>query len=91
VPTALPISLLAIYTLQGQIYFFLHLRAHRRSKAAMSTPMQYPKENQGPIILGATLTVTIAALITFIMRMYVRVRMIRNVGWDVSTSQHRSR
>ncbi|KAH7069315.1 hypothetical protein FB567DRAFT_565051 [Paraphoma chrysanthemicola] len=41
-----------------------------------------PNENQGPTILGATLTVTIAALLTTIARLYVRLRMIRNVGWD---------
>lgn len=40
-------------------------------------------ENQGPAILAATLTVTIAALITTVTRMYVRIVMIRNVGWDV--------
>jgi hypothetical protein len=40
-------------------------------------------ENQGPAILAATLTVTIAALITTVTRMYVRIGMIRNVGWDV--------
>lgn len=45
-----------------------------------------PNENQGPTILGATLTVTIAALLTTIARLYVRMRMIRNVGWDVSCS-----
>jgi len=41
-----------------------------------------PDEDQGPVILGATLTVTIAALITMATRLYVRARMIRNVGWD---------
>ncbi|KAL5113697.1 hypothetical protein ACEQ8H_008426 [Pleosporales sp. CAS-2024a] len=45
-------------------------------------PPMRPDENQGPTILGATLTVTIAALITVMARLYVRVRMIRNVGWD---------
>ena len=39
-------------------------------------------EDQGPVILGATLTVTIAALITIATRLYVRLYMIRNVGWD---------
>ena len=39
-------------------------------------------EDQGPVILGATLTVTIAALITIATRLYVRLLMIRNVGWD---------
>jgi hypothetical protein len=29
--------------------------------------------------------VTIAALITTIARLFVRLRMIRNVGWDVSS------
>lgn len=46
-------------------------------------PMR-PYENQGPTILGATLTVTILAVATTIARLYVRIRMIRNVGWDVS-------
>jgi hypothetical protein len=32
------------------------------------------------------MTVTIAALVTMIARLYVRIRMIRNVGWDVSIS-----
>jgi hypothetical protein len=41
-----------------------------------------PDEDQGPVILGATLTVTAAALITMLTRLYVRIRMIRNVGWD---------
>jgi hypothetical protein len=44
-----------------------------------------PHENEGPNILGATLIVTIVALLTFATRLYVRLRMIRNVGWDVST------
>jgi hypothetical protein len=43
-----------------------------------------PNENQGPTILGATLTVTIAAFLTVIARLYVRLRMIRNIGWDVN-------
>jgi hypothetical protein len=47
-------------------------------------PPLRPDENQGPVILGATLTVTIAALLAVIARLYVRVRMIRNIGWDVS-------
>ncbi|KAH9877338.1 hypothetical protein IAQ61_002703 [Plenodomus lingam] len=44
--------------------------------------MVRPNEQQGPTILGATLTVTIAALITMITRLYVRIKLIRNVGWD---------
>jgi hypothetical protein len=46
----------------------------------------YPEmvdENKGPAILAATLTVTVAAVITMVTRMYVRIGMIRNVGWDV--------
>lgn len=53
----------------------------QRADAAMR-----PYENQGPTILGATLTVTILAVATTIARLYVRIRMIRNIGWDVSTS-----
>ena len=41
-----------------------------------------PNEDQGPVILGAALTVTIAALITTITRLYVRIHLIRNIGWD---------
>lgn len=49
-----------------------------------------PDERQGPVILGATLTVTIAALITTVARLYVRAGVIRNVGWDVSASVDRT-
>lgn len=50
--------------------------------AAGTGAVMRPNEDQGPTILGATLTVTIAALITTATRLYVRVRVIRNVGWD---------
>lgn len=43
---------------------------------------QHPNENEGPKILAATLTVTSIALISTIARLFVRLRMIRNVGWD---------
>jgi hypothetical protein len=51
---------------------------------ALSHAPVRPNETEGPTILGATLTVTIAAFITIVARLYVRLRMIRNVGWDVS-------
>lgn len=48
-----------------------------------TTPIaNYPNENEGPTILAATLTVTSLALVTLIIRLFVRIRMIRNVGWD---------
>lgn len=47
-------------------------------------PFNRPDESRAVEILGATLTVTIAALITTIARMYVRIAMIKSVGWDVS-------
>jgi hypothetical protein len=56
------------------------------SAMAAMAPHEYAgmvDENQGPTILAATLTVTIAALITTVTRMYVRIGMIKNVGWDV--------
>jgi len=53
--------------------------------AAPGPAVQYPNENEGPKILGATLGITSLALITMIARLYVRLRMIRNVGWDVSS------
>lgn len=57
----------------------------QQSGAAM--PPMRPYENAGPTILGTTLTVTIVAVLTTIARFYVRIRMIRNVGWDVSARQ----
>jgi len=50
----------------------------------MSSPLGPvpPNEDQGPVILGATLTVTIAALITMLTRLYVRIFMLRHTGWD---------
>ncbi|KAF2806512.1 uncharacterized protein BDZ99DRAFT_394327 [Mytilinidion resinicola] len=50
----------------------------------MATPPlpNYPNDNQGPIILATTGTVTALALITLALRLFVRIRMIRNVGWD---------
>lgn len=59
------------------------LSQHHLSMATMSGAAQgIPDEDQGPVILGATLTVTIAALMTMVTRLYVRLVMIRNVGWD---------
>lgn len=51
---------------------------------ASAPAVQYPKENEGPRILGATLAITTLALITMMARLFVRFKMIRNVGWDVS-------
>ncbi|PVI03374.1 hypothetical protein DM02DRAFT_612305 [Periconia macrospinosa] len=42
----------------------------------------HPYENEGPRILGATMTVTVLAMITMIARLFVRLRIIQNVGWD---------
>lgn len=42
----------------------------------------WPNEDTGPAILGATLGITSLALITLFTRLYVRVSIIRNVGWD---------
>lgn len=50
--------------------------------AAPPPMIQHPNENEGPRILAATLTVTSVALLTTIARLAVRIRMIRNVGWD---------
>ncbi|KAF2708626.1 hypothetical protein K504DRAFT_380309 [Pleomassaria siparia CBS 279.74] len=49
----------------------------------MSATSAYPNENQGPTILVATFVVTIVAFITFATRLFVRIKMIRNLGWDV--------
>jgi hypothetical protein len=51
--------------------------------AAPAQQVHYPNENEGPRILGATLSITALALITMTARLYVRLRIIRNVGWDV--------
>lgn len=42
-----------------------------------------PNDNEGPRILGATITITAWALIVVIFRCYVRIIMIRNFGLDV--------
>jgi hypothetical protein len=49
-----------------------------------SGAVKRPYEDQGPTILATTLMVTIVAVLTTIARLYVRFKMIRNVGWDVS-------
>ncbi|KAL2270522.1 hypothetical protein VTJ83DRAFT_2706 [Remersonia thermophila] len=41
-----------------------------------------PAENDGPRILGATLTVTTIAVLTSIARIYVRTNMVRSFGLD---------
>ncbi|KAK1826993.1 hypothetical protein QBC39DRAFT_437530 [Podospora conica] len=41
-----------------------------------------PAENAGPRIVAATMIVTMAAFITYLARMYVRVGMVRNAGLD---------
>lgn len=61
----------------------------QQTGAAM--PPMRPYEDQGPTILASTLTVTVVAVLTTIARFYVRVKMIRNVGWDVSTPLARHR
>ncbi|KAF2270940.1 hypothetical protein CC78DRAFT_610986 [Lojkania enalia] len=48
----------------------------------MASTKDMPNENEGPAILGATLTVALMALVTLVIRLYVRMVMIRNVGWD---------
>ncbi|KAF4544800.1 Integral membrane protein [Lasiodiplodia theobromae] len=42
-----------------------------------------PNENAGPTILGVTVGMTVlASVISFALRLYVRIRMIRKIGWD---------
>ena len=41
-----------------------------------------PDVNRGPRILGAITTTTILALITVVMRLYVRIWMLRKPGFD---------
>jgi hypothetical protein len=41
-----------------------------------------PDDNQGPNIIIATAITTVVALVTVLARFYVRVFIIRNVGWD---------
>jgi hypothetical protein len=48
----------------------------------MESP-HYPNEDEGPRILGATLTVTIVALSTLFVRLYVRIKKLDAVGCDV--------
>jgi len=41
-----------------------------------------PAENDGARIAAATLTVTVAAFITYLARIYARLILVRNTGWD---------
>ncbi|KAI1342837.1 hypothetical protein F5Y15DRAFT_270203 [Xylariaceae sp. FL0016] len=41
-----------------------------------------PDQNEGPYVLGATISVTAIALITVVLRLYVRFGMLRSFGWD---------
>jgi hypothetical protein len=43
----------------------------------------YPNEDEGPRILDATLIVTVVALSTLCVRLYVRIKMLDAVGCDV--------
>ncbi|KAI9760023.1 MAG: hypothetical protein M1840_002751 [Geoglossum simile] len=45
-------------------------------------PTDVPDENKGPRVLGACTTVTLAALILVMIRVYVRTRMVKNLGYD---------
>jgi hypothetical protein len=58
----------------------------QQTALAMSAPVippDRPNENQGQTILGATLTVTVAAFLAIVAGLYVRIRMIRDISWDV--------
>jgi hypothetical protein len=50
----------------------------------MPPPPSNPAENDGGRILAATMVVTVAALITYLARAYVRLVVVRNAGLDVS-------
>lgn len=41
-----------------------------------------PDDNYGPKLVGATAVVTIFALISVILRLWVRVGIVKSVGWD---------
>ncbi|EKG20383.1 hypothetical protein MPH_02309 [Macrophomina phaseolina MS6] len=49
-----------------------------------------PNQNAGPSILGVTIAMTLlGSVISLAPRLYVRIRMIRDTGWDVSPSNKR--
>ena len=50
---------------------------------------EYPSKDKGPLILGVTLAVTTAALLTLFARLYVRVEILHNelddlMSWHLS-------
>jgi hypothetical protein len=49
-----------------------------------SIPNIPPDVNLGPEILASTLSVVALALVTLLLRLYVRLGITGNVGWDVS-------
>lgn len=44
--------------------------------------------DDGPKIDAATLTCTVTALVSLLLRLFVRTRLIKNIGWDVSNGSH---
>jgi len=44
-----------------------------------------PADNDSVRIVAATMVVTMAAFITYMARLYVRVIMVRSIGLDVSS------
>jgi hypothetical protein len=43
-----------------------------------------PNEDERARIIAAVATVTFVAAITVAVRLYVRMKMLRSLGWDVS-------
>lgn len=44
-----------------------------------------PDEDESTHIVAAVATVTSIAMLTVVVRLYIRVSMLRSFGWDVST------
>lgn len=43
-----------------------------------------PNEDESTRIVAAVATVTFIAVMAVVVRLYVRVKMLRSFGWDVS-------
>jgi hypothetical protein len=49
----------------------------------MAVEQAYPEwDNKRTQILSVLIVTTALALITFALRMYVRLRIVKNIGWD---------
>lgn len=46
-----------------------------------------PADNAGPMIITLSVVFTLLSTLVLLTRLYVRAKIIRNLGWDVCSSR----